>query len=69
MSNYEQIKKELIPNGQNYRHNGKTSVMWNDSERIRLKEFWLEYEPIFERHSKLERLDKVIDQAKRSQVS
>ena len=45
----------------------KTSVMWNDSEKIRFeKEFWLEYEPIIRATLKqLERLDKVIDQAKR----
>jgi hypothetical protein len=44
----------------------KSSVMWNDSEKIRFeKEFWQEYEPIIRATLKqLERLDQVIDQAK-----
>lgn len=45
----------------------KTSELWNDSEKFRFqKEFWQEYEPIIRATMKqLERLDQVIDQAKR----
>lgn len=45
----------------------KTSDLWNDSEKFRFqKEFWQEYEPIIRATiNQLERLDQVIDQAKR----
>jgi hypothetical protein len=45
----------------------KTSALWNDSAKVRFeKEFWQEYEPIIRATIKqLERLDQIVDQAKR----
>ena len=44
-----------------------TSAVWRDSEKFRFeKEYWQEYEPIIhDALRQLERLDQILDQAKR----